>query len=197
METVSKQNSAIKPIALFFWLTAIGLLVFLISSHQIYTAKVPKVVAVVLQSKGEVFFRGEKNIVWHEAYRGAGIIDGDRIATGKGSAALVKFTDGRSLALGSHSHVIVSTITHLDNTMTFLIHLVKGAVTADSKVECKGCRDIVLTSGGQSFVLSKGKSESFVRNLKSTKIEKISAMPEEILRIRSGHGFGTKAPKPK
>ena len=175
METNSKSKSIVKPALLISWLGAVGLVVFLISTQQNLSARESPIVAEVSDSKGEVLFRGEKKIVWNDAVSGTGIVDGDRVATGKVSSALVKFKDGRSLTLGSDSQVIISTITHSDSGLTFLVHLVKGTVIADSKKRCEECRDIVLTSGGQSFVVSKGKKEGFIRDVKSKKIEKFSA----------------------
>lgn len=174
MEINSKSKSIVKPALLVSWLVAVGLLVFFISTHQNLAAKESPIVAEVLQSKGEVLFRGEKKIVWNDALSGTGIVDGDRVATGKVSSALVKFRDGRTLALGGESQVIISTITHSDSGLTFLVHLVKGTVIADSKKNCTDCRDIVMTSGGQSFVVSKGKKEGFI--VKAKKIEKFSAL---------------------
>lgn len=177
MALISKSKSFLKPALLISWIGASGLLVFFISTQQNLSSKELPIVAEVMQSNGEVLFRGEKDIVWNEAVTGTVIVDGDRVATGKVSSARVKFIDGRSLTLGGDSQVIISTITHSDSGLTFLIHLVKGTVIADSKKHCDGCRDIVLTSGGQSFVVSKGKKEGFVRDVKSKKIEKFSTLP--------------------
>ncbi len=171
---IPKSKSFVKPFLLTCWAVAVGLLIFLISSHQSFTAKGNPVVAEILKVKGEVQFRGEKKIVWNEASRGTGIVDGDRIATEKFSSAEIKFKDGRSLVLGANSQIIVSTITHSDSGLTFLIHLVKGTVIADSISKCVECRDLVLTSGGQSFVAATGKKEGFIRDTKSKKIEKFN-----------------------
>ncbi len=176
MEIISKSKSHVKPILLLSWLVAVALLLISISMQQNFSARETPIVAEVQQSKGEVLFRGEKRMVWNEAQSGTGIVDGDRVATGKESSALVKFRDGRTLALGNDSQVIISTITHSDSGLTFLVHLVKGTVIADSKKTCLNCRDIVLTSGGQSFVVASGKKEGFIRDIKSKKIEKFSAL---------------------
>jgi hypothetical protein len=174
MEMIPKLKSFVKPLVLFCWAVAVGLLIFFISKHQGFSARGNPVVAEILKVKGEVQFRSEKKIVWNEASKGTGIVDGDRIATGKFSSAEVKFKDGRSIVLGTDSQVIVSTITHSDSGLTFLIHLVKGTVIANSKAKCAECRDFVLTSGGQSFVVAEGKKEGFIRDTKSKKIEKFN-----------------------
>jgi hypothetical protein len=164
--------SNVKTMATAAWVVAVGVVLVGIINQDHFLARSIPAVAEVSRSSGDVSFRSENQVRWNDAAPGTLLADGDRVATGRFSTTEIKFSDGRKLALSEESQVVVSTITHSDSGVTFLVNLVKGTVIADAKANCKKCRDIIVRAGGESFRVSKGKKEGFSRDRNTNKVER-------------------------
>lgn len=174
MQDISESKSTVKTVLAVLWLLAVLSLVYAIYVQDSFFARSIPVVAKIESPKGDVVFRNENKVRWNTASAGSQLIDGDRVSTGRSSSALVSFGDGRRLIVGEDSQVVISTITHSDSGMTFLVNLVKGSVIADSKKKCDKCREIVLRSGGESFSVARGKKQGFFRDVVADKVEKFN-----------------------
>lgn len=174
MRDIIESKSSVKPMLTTLWLLTVLALAYAIYAQDKFFARTIPVVAQIEIPKGDVEFRNENKVRWNTAAAGSHLYDGDRVSTGRTSSVQIAFKDGRSLILGEDSQVVISTITHSEGGMTFLVNLVKGTVIANSKEKCIKCRDIVLRSGDESFKVGKGVKLGFFRDLTANKVEKFS-----------------------
>jgi hypothetical protein len=171
MSKFYQQNSFVRYVLIAGWLALVIPVAFAIRYQESFFAKQVPTVAEVISPKGDVGFRSDKKIRWETAANGTALVDGDRIATGKKSAALVRFKDGRELSVGEDSQLVISTASHADSGVTYLVNLVKGTVVADAKKSCENCRDIVVSSGAESFKVKTGQKEGYFRDIVERKIK--------------------------
>jgi hypothetical protein len=165
-----QQNSFVRYALIALWLALVIPIAYVIRYQDKFFAKQVPTVAEVISPKGDVGFRSDKKIRWETAANGTALVDGDRIAAGKKSEALVRFNDGRELSIGEDSQIVISTASHADSGVTYLVNLVKGTVVADAKKSCENCRDIVVSSGSESFKVKNGEKEGYFRDIVERKI---------------------------
>src|SRR5262245_17297875 len=96
--------------AAMIWLTLFSTVVTALHRHRSFQAVDGRAIAKLSSQSGSVQTRSEEMVAWRDAGQGQGLFEGDRVATGRQSTARINFGNGRELAMGEDSQIVISAI---------------------------------------------------------------------------------------
>lgn len=116
------------------WTCAASMTFWVISKEELPT-HIERPIAHVAQKKGNLDYRPEDDVLWRSAGLSQAFAKGTRLATGKGSQAVIRLDDGRDLVIDAESLVVLSKENPLSSTdnSAFIVTLSKGTVAVREK----------------------------------------------------------------
>ena len=151
-----------------FWMVAITATSALLWQEERFLAVGGIPVAQITRTQKDVTYRGENDIRWKRL--GAGkqyVYDGDKIATGKQSLALIDFGDGRAANVGSDTTMAISSIKQASGN-TYILALSKGSVAIQkvnvSNPAIKTQFPIIIRSDGRDYLIEPGDERGVYRD---------------------------------
>lgn len=151
-----------------FWTVAIVATSVLIWHEDRFLAVSGVPVAQIARTQRDVNYRGENDIRWKRlgGYKQS-IYDGDKLATGAQSSAVIDFGDGRAANVGPDTTLGLSSIKQTSG-MTYIIALSKGSV-AIQKVSVtnpviKTQFPIIIRSDGRDYLIEPGDERGVYRD---------------------------------
>ncbi len=168
MGSASKQS-----IVFGLWLVGLSAVVALLWHEDRFFATVGVPIATISQAKRDVTYRGEDDIRW-KAIGGGGqrVFDGDKLATGPKSEAIIDFGDGRAASVGPDTQMVVSSIRQ-ESGLTYIINLSKGSVAIQKNTvanqQAKSVFPVIIRSGGRDYLVEPGEERGVARDEKGVK----------------------------
>jgi hypothetical protein len=151
-----------------FWMVAITATAALLWQEERFLAVGGVPVAQITRTQKDVNYRGENDIRWRRL--GAGkqyVYDGDKIATGKQSLALIDFGDGRAANVGADTTMAISSIKQASGN-TYILALSKGSVAIKkvnvSNPAIKTQFPIIIRSDGRDYLIEPGDERGVYRD---------------------------------
>jgi hypothetical protein len=148
---------------------AIGAVGYFLAHEDRFFAISGSPVANVVKTARDVTYRSEDDTRWKRITGSKqGVFDGDRIATGKSSGAVIDFGDGRAANLGEDSSLTLSTIRQ-SSGLTYILSLPKGSVAIQS-IKRTGANagkvqsPIIIRVAGRDYIIEPGEERGIVRD---------------------------------
>ena len=162
-----------KSFILGVWLVAVGSTAALLWHQDRFFATSGLPFARISTTTKDVTYRSEDDIRWKPiSGSGQSIFDGDKLATGPASSAIVDFGDGRAANLGAETSVAMSTIRQ-SSGLTYIISLSKGSVAVQkvkiSNPKIKSAFPIIIRSGGRDYQIEPGQEKGISRDDKGVR----------------------------
>jgi hypothetical protein len=160
--------SGAREFFLGFWLVAIVATGTLLWHEDKFLAVKGVPVAKVSVSKKDVNYRGENDFRWKRlSSSGQPVFDGDKLATGIDSSALIDFGDGRAASVGSESLLALSSIKQKSGN-TYIIALSRGSVSIQKTKLAKSASSpqfpIIIRSDGTDYLIEPGDERGVYRD---------------------------------
>ena len=168
MGSTSKQS-----VVFGLWLVGLSAVVALLWHEDRFFATVGVPIATISEAQRDVTYRGEDDIRW-KALGGAGqgVFDGDKLATGPKSRAIIDFGDGRAASVGPNTQMVVSSIRQ-ESGLTYIINLSKGSVAIQKNAvknrQAKSVFPVIIRSGGRDYLVEPGEERGVARDEKGVK----------------------------
>ncbi len=166
------------------WLVAVIAIATAIWHEDRFFAMSGLPIAEVSRAVRDVSYRSEDDLRW-KAIGGERqvVFDGDRIATGRSSNAILDFGDGRTAHVGEDTSLGISTIRQTDG-ITYILTLPKGllAIKNSSKKQAahkNALFPIIVRTGGKDFLIEPGQEKGIAktsRGVTEYKPERVKAM---------------------
>ncbi len=178
------------------WLVAVMALVTTLWHEDRFFALGGTPIAEVSKAQRDVSYRSEDDLRWKSiGGQTHAVFDGDKVATGRNSNAMMDFGDGRIAHIGEDTAVGISTIRQ-SKGVTYILSLPKGLVAIKNSGQlrngkAKNIFPIIVRSGGKDFLIepgqekaiaktSRGVSEFKGERLKSLTLQKKDVPPEPV-----------------
>lgn len=151
------------------WLVCVAATVGLLWHEDKFFAVGGTPVATITKTQRDVSYRSEDDVRWKTlASSGQNVFDGDKVATGKRSSALIDFGDGRAANVGEDSGLTFSSIRQKSG-LTYILGLSKGSVaiekvTLASTKAAKNQFPIIIRSGGRDYQIEPGEEKGITRD---------------------------------
>ena len=151
------------------WLVCLAATVGLLWHEDKFFAVGGTPVAVITKTQRDVSYRSEDDVRWKTlSDSGQNVFDGDKVATGKRSSALIDFGDGRAANVGEDSALTISSIRQKSG-LTYIVGLSKGSVaiekvTMASTKAAKSQFPIIIRSGGRDYQIEPGEEKGITRD---------------------------------
>lgn len=161
-------SSGKQGVLLGFWLVAIGATAAIIWHEDQFLAVSGVPIARIARAIKDVNYRGENDIRWKRinAER-QGVFDGDRLATGKQSEAMIDFGDGRAAHVGPETNLTLSSIKQASG-LTYILALSRGSVSIQkAKVTNPNTKTrfpIIIRSDGRDYLIEPGDERGIQRD---------------------------------
>ena len=161
-------SSGRQGVLIGFWIVAITATATLLWHQDEFLAVSGVPVAQIVRIEKDVNYRGENDIRWKHLRDGKqSIYDGDKLATGTQSSAMIDFGDGRAAMIGAETTMGLSSIKQASG-MTYIIALSKGSV-AIQKVKAtnpaiKTQFPIIVRSDGRDYLIEPGDERGVYRD---------------------------------
>lgn len=161
-------SSGKQGILLGVWLVAIAATAVIIWHEDQFLAVGGVPIARITQTIKDVNYRSESDIRWKRinAER-PGIFDGDRLATGKQSEAMIDFGDGRAAHVGPETNLTLSSIKQASG-LTYILALSRGSVAIQkTKVTNPNTKirfPIIIRSDGRDYLIEPGDERGIQRD---------------------------------
>ncbi len=137
-------------------------LLFGLTIQQIYVGeevreRPSKSIGTLASHEGTVQFRPADNAIWNSTARNHPFYDGDMVATGDSSHAVVRFADGRELEIAENSQIALRTeADKSSNQYGSIVTLLRGTLAARSApTEAGAPAPLRILSGGKVFTINK------------------------------------------
>ncbi len=168
MVSASKQNLFIG-----MWLVGLSAVIGLLWHEDRFFATAGVPIAVISETQHDVTYRGEDDIRWKTIGGGGqSVFDGDKLATGPRSKAVIDFGDGRAANVGPNTHMVVSSIRQ-ESGLTYIINLSKGSVAIQKKTilnrSAKTVFPVIIRTGGRDYLVEPGEERGVSRDEKGVK----------------------------
>ncbi len=163
MSNAKKTNG--KPLLVIGWFFMTFLILFAISYEDKYFAISGVPVATVSQLNRDVTVRSEDDIRWRPSKLQQGLFDGDKLATGADSGAVINFGDGKKGVLGPDTIVSINSIKQ-KNGKSFIVNLIKGGIKPVVQSGSNG--QLIVTSGVSTFYVEPGESKAFSKSMEGS-----------------------------
>ena len=150
-----------KSVLFGVWFLLVVVVIGAICEQDRFFAHESKAIALLADKAGSVMERTPGLIRWDEMARGQGFHDGDRVATARASKAKVQFNQERTLLLGEDTQVQITAMTTANRQRTYMITLIRGTVSAESK--CRHCPPLVIRAGDETFSVDGGKKVALAK----------------------------------
>lgn len=168
------MGSASKQSVIFgLWLVGLSAVVALLWHEDRFFATVGVPIATISVAQRDVTYRGEDDIRW-KTIGGGGqrVFDGDKLATGPKSRAMIDFGDGRAASVGPNTQMVVSSIRQ-ESGLTYIINLSKGSVAIQKNAvtnrQAKSVFPVIIRSGGRDYLVEPGEERGVARDEKGVK----------------------------
>ena len=146
------NSEVFRNFSIFIWLVAVSAISALLFYEDKFFALSGTPIAQVGKTANHVTYRSEEDTRW-KFINGSSqfLFDGDRIATGRNSQALIDFGDGRIANIGADTTVSLSAIKQ-QTGLTYILSMPSGSVGIE-KQKTGGRRTnqfpIIIRSGGR------------------------------------------------
>lgn len=155
------------------WLVGLGAVVALLWHEDRFFATIGVPIAIISEAQRDVTYRGEDDIRW-KTIGGGGqrVFDGDKLATGPRSKAMIDFGDGRAASVGPNTQMVISSIRQ-ESGLTYIINLSKGSVAIQKNTvtnrQVKSVFPVIIRSGGRDYLVEPGEERGVARDEKGVK----------------------------
>jgi hypothetical protein len=151
-----------------FWAVAIVATSALIWHEDRFLAVSGVPVAQIARTQRDVNYRGENDIRWKRIGGSTQkIYDGDKLATGAQSSAVIDFGDGRAANVGPDTTLALSSIRQTSG-LTYIIALSKGSIAIQkisvSNPVIKTQFPIIIRSDGRDYLIEPGDERGVYRD---------------------------------
>lgn len=166
-----------KGILFGVWLACVAGISYLLVFEERFFTTSGAPIANIKRASNEVTYRSEDDTRWKKIGTGGQpIFDGDRVATGPGSTAVIDFGDGRLANVGQETAVTVSTIRQAKG-MTYILSLPKGSIAIEKSKQDAAKKSlamfpIIIRSGGRDFQIEPGEEKAIVKDDKGVSLVK-------------------------
>lgn len=146
----------LRTVLMSVWLLLVVGIAVAIARQDRFFSVDSKRVAIIEKKSGPVQVRQEGLVRWQETVEKQGLLDGDRIATGRAGTVRVGFGVGRSVSLGEDTQIQITAITTASRDAAFMIALLRGSMVAAIDGKCAGCPPLVVRAGNDTYRVGVG-----------------------------------------
>lgn len=170
MEESQTKSTTYRVLALVAWCVLVGVVVYAIRTLGPGSKNGEESIAKFTSTTGKVRVQADESVKWREASVKGALYEGDRVATGKKSKAVISFDAGRAIRVGEDSLIVISSIKE-GSDFNFIVEVRKGSVigaTTAAKKTSSGPSvaaplPIQIRSGNKTFSVEPGKVVGVVK----------------------------------